>query len=322
MDLQLPEVSKVDKVAVLGVGTMGSGWVAQAASRGVGVVCGDKDPGALERMLGQVEGLLGILVKKGSLEADQVQPAMQRITRLDPGGTEVLIRQMASREPALFIEVVLEQIPLKQEVFRLAGELFGENVVLGSNTSSVLCRHLSTASGHPDRTIVIHGMNPVPLMDGVECVMTEGADPAVHDWVFGLLSGWGKTPFDAPDRPGFLVNRIMMPTWYQCIEDIEQGLTTVGNLDLGMKVSVSHPQGGLLLLDWIGLPIMIEVGLAILAETSDPRYRPPHLLRRMVEDGYTGRSGAHGGFYDWTERKNPKPRPPEFFAGLMKLAKS
>lgn len=316
MTLVLPDLGKFKRLAVLGAGTMGTGWITQGAARGVEVVCADKKQSSLDSMTGLSGKLLSIMAKPkvGLLEESEVEPAKGRITCLDPSDdTETLIKGLAECEPDLFIEVVDEKLGLKQEIFELAAQHFGPNVVLASNTSSVLCRRLAAATGQPDRTIVLHGMNPVPLMGGVECVIAEDADPTTRDWCFELFEGWGKEPFRAPDRPGFLINRIMMPAWFQMIEDIQERLVRVQDVDRGFRSSVSHPQGGLYLLEQIGLKIMWQVGEAILDETSDPRYRAPLLLVEMVKAGFLGKMGDKGGFYDWTEPKNPKPRDLEFF---------
>ncbi len=305
--MNLPAVGSVRKVAVLGVGTMGVGWITQLIARGVSVMCGDTSEAALSSVMDRAHKLLSLMVKKQLLTEPEVELALQRVTGITATDPESILNEMSHWQPDIFLEVVTEDVRVKRQIFGRAGQLFEPSIVFWSNTSTLLCRELGQASGRPDRMINTHGMNPVPLMACVEVVPGRETSEAVRDWTVELLRHWVKTPFLAPDVPGFSINRICIPMWNAATASIQQGLSTVEDLDTGMRGSVGFPQGVLLIQDMIGLDVMLLATQALLDQTNDPRYEPPHLLRAMVSAGQLGRKSGRG-FYEWGEGK-PKAVP-------------
>ncbi len=182
-----------------------------------------------------------------------------------------------------------------------------ETVIFWSNTSSLDIDILGQAAGRPDRSIISHGMNPVPLMDGVEVVPGRETSPDTIEFTRKTLLEMGKAPFLAPNIPGFWVNRLLIPQMLDAVRLLEAGKIAVGDGDIGLQTGLGHPQGTFKLGDFISTPTMLRVAFEMYQATGDPRLYPPLLLMRMVKNGeYGARSGK--GFYDWSDAKNPRPR--------------
>jgi 3-hydroxybutyryl-CoA dehydrogenase len=193
---------------------------------------------------------------------------------------------------------------------RVLGEIcpqLPENVYFWSNTSSLDIDELGEASGRPERSIVTHGMNPVPMMPGVEVVPGSKTTAETLEFTRQALIGMNKQAFVGPNIPGFWVNRLLMPQMIDAMRFLEQGKIRVEDGDVGLKTSLGHPQGTFKLADFVTLPTMLRVALEMFQASGDPRLYPPMILMRMVNAGENGASTGMG-FYDWSEPRNPKPR--------------
>jgi 3-hydroxyacyl-CoA dehydrogenase len=203
--------------------------------------------------------------------------------------------------------VIFEDMALKCKVL---GELLPqlpENVVFWSNTSSLDIDVMAEAGGRPEKSIVTHGMNPVPMMPGVEVVPGTKTDAETVEMTRKTLLEMRKKPFLAPNIPGFWVNRLLVPQMLDAVRLLEQGKITVEDGDVGLNTSLGHPQGTFKLHDFVTAPTMLRVAVEMYQASNDPRLYPPLTLIRMVQKGENGLSSGMG-FYDWSDPRNPKPR--------------
>jgi 3-hydroxyacyl-CoA dehydrogenase len=283
---------------------MGRGWMVQCAMAGHEVHCFDTVEKTLEGSLPFVEKLVGKVAKRQKIEDPEVtSKAMSLIkTYGDLNGF-----MDAAKGSEVFLECIFEDIDLKCSVL---GELLPqlpENVVFWSNTSSLNIDILARAGGRPAKSIVTHGMNPVPMMPGVEVVPCEETTGDTVEFTREALQQMGKAPFLAPNIPGFWVNRLLMPQMLDAVRLLEQGRIQVEDGDIGLNTSLGHPQGTFKLHDFISTPTMLRVGLEMYQASSDPRLYPPLMLMRMVKNGEFGASSGKG-FYDWSDPRNPRAR--------------
>jgi 3-hydroxyacyl-CoA dehydrogenase len=292
------------KIAILGTGVMGRGWMVQCAMAGHEVHCFDTVEETLEGSLPFVEKLVGKVAKRQKIEDPEVTAKAMSLIKTygDLNGF-----MDAAKGSEVFLECIFEDIDLKCSVL---GELLPqlpENVVFWSNTSSLNIDILARAGGRPAKSIVTHGMNPVPMMSGVEVVPCEETSGETVEFTRKALQEMGKAPFLAPNIPGFWVNRLLMPQMLDAVRLLEQGKIQVDDGDVGLNTSLGHPQGTFKLHDFISTPTMLRVGLEMYQASSDPRLYPPLLLMRMVKNGEFGASSGKG-FYDWSDPRNPKAR--------------
>ncbi len=180
-------------------------------------------------------------------------------------------------------------------------------VVFWSNTSSLDINPMAEAGGRPDRSIITHGMNPVPLMPGVEVVPGDKTSAQTVEFTRQTLLDMKKAPFLAPNIPGFWVNRLLVPQMLDAVRLLEQGKIKVEDGDIGLNTSLGHPQGTFKLHDFVTAPTMLRVALQMYQASNDPRMYPPLTLMRMVKNGEFGANSGKG-FYDWSDPRSPKAR--------------
>jgi len=307
--LILPNVDEVGTIACFGTGTMFRGWAALFLSAGLRVVAYDPIAAARASAQADVEKFVAWLHAKGKLlpQTAGADPSaiMRNLTILDD------LSGFANLHPEIAFEIVTENRDLKAKVFAQMNELFGPQVIFWSNTSGITT--IADISGRPDRTLVTHGMNPPHLTKAVEVVPHELLDPAVLDFTHRFLrERLGKITFNAPNVPGFLVNRLGIPFWLNVIFLIEEEGTSVQDIDTGITGSLGHPQGPCLLMDLIGLDVMKLVSddmyNAEVRSRFEDQFETPELLDSMVECGNLGKKSGKG-FYDWSDPKNPQPIP-------------
>lgn len=291
--------------AIDGVGVMGAGWTAQIVGSSHEAICYDVNGAALETLKERVKDLLGKMARKLKIEdEDFVEKGLSAITICR--SEEEFIRE--AQRADFFLEVIFEDMKLKCEVLSRILPQLPERVIFLSNTSSLDIDVMAEATGRPDRAIVTHGMNPVPLMPAVELVAGKKTSEETLERVRTLLEDMGKKPFLAPNIPGFLVNNLFIPFANAAIKLLQLGLVKVEDADIGLKYSLGHPQGVFLLLDYITIPTMLRVAQEMFAATQDPRMEPPKMLVEMYKNGEWGRGCESGlGFYDWNGEK-PVPR--------------
>lgn len=207
----------------------------------------------------------------------------------------------------VFLEAIFEDLKLKCSVLGEFLPQLPQKIIFWSNTSSLDINVMAEAAKRPERSIVTHGMNPVPMMPGVEVVPGKKTSAETIDYTRKILLEMKKAPFLAPNIPGFWVNRLLVPQMLDAVRLLEQGKIKVEDGDVGLNTSLGHPQGTFKLHDFVTVPTILRVALEMYQATDDPRMYPPLLLIRMVKNGEHGANTGKG-FYDWTDPRNPKPR--------------
>ncbi len=279
---------KIQRIGVVGAGTMGNGIAQVFAQAGFDVRLVDAASGALDRARSSIEKSVAKLVEKGRLTATERDGALQRLST----GTNVDL--LADSD--YVVEAIFEDKQAKQSLFARLDQLTRPDVILASNTSSISITTLGAATNRPDRVLGMHFMNPVPLMSLVELIRGQATSPESMLTAAELCIRLNKTAVEASDYPGFIANRVLMPMVNEAIFAVMEGVGTADAIDTVMKLGMNHPMGPLTLADFIGLDVCLAI-LEVLHEgLGDPKYRPCPLLRRMVAAGHLGRKSGQG-FY-------------------------
>jgi 3-hydroxybutyryl-CoA dehydrogenase len=292
------------KFAILGTGIMGRGWITQCAMTGHEVHCFDANPDILAGVGSGCDKLAATVAKKFKIDdPDFVAKAARNITTYQDKGAFI----QAAKDCDVFLEVIFEDLKLKCKVLADFLPQLSENVIFWSNTSSLDINPMAEAGGRPQRSIITHGMNPVPLMSGVEVVPGDKTTAETVEFTRRTLLDMKKAPFLAPNIPGFWVNRLLVPQMLDAVRLLEQGKIRVEDGDIGLNTSLGHPQGTFKLHDFVTAPTMLRVALQMYQASNDPRMYPPLTLMRMVKNGEFGASSGQG-FYDWSDPRKPKAR--------------
>jgi 3-hydroxybutyryl-CoA dehydrogenase len=285
----MTSLGTVETVGVLGAGQMGSGIAQVAATHGYDVVLQDLERQYVDAGLDTIERSLGRLVDRETLDSAAADAARERIS----GTTDFGDLSAAD----LVVEAVVEDMAVKQEVFADLADVTDDGVVLATNTSTLSITSIAAATDRPHRVVGLHFMNPVALMDGVEVVAGEktGEDTVAlaHDFAESV----GKTTWEADDKPGFVVNRVLMPWINEGIRLYDEGVATRNDIDRGLKLGTNVPMGPLELADHIGLDVVLDASETLQEHLGD-RYRPAYLLRRKVDAGDLGKKTGQG-FYEY-----------------------
>ena len=278
----------IQRIGVVGAGTMGNGIAQVFAQAGFEVRLVDAAAGALDRARSSIEKSLAKLVEKSRLTDAERTATLERLTT----GTNV----DALTDSDYVVEAIFEDRQVKQSLFARLDQLTRPDVILSSNTSSISITTLGAATNRPDRVLGMHFMNPVPLMSLVELIRGQATSADSMLVAAELCMRLNKTAVEASDYPGFIANRILMPMINEAIFALMEGVGTADSIDKVMKLGMNHPMGPLTLADFIGLDVCLAI-LEVLHEgLGDPKYRPCPLLRRMVAAGHLGRKSGHG-FY-------------------------
>jgi 3-hydroxybutyryl-CoA dehydrogenase len=281
----------IKKVGVLGCGLMGSGIAQVCAQAGCTTVVREVSETLLKKGLAGVERFLSRGVEKGKMEPAEKDAAMSHLS-----GTTAL---EDLGESDLIIEAIIENVDAKREVFEKLDRICPAEAIFASNTSSLPITEIMTVTGRRGRFVGLHFFNPVPLMNLVEVVRTIETDPSVIETVTAFARSLGKTPVQAHDRSGFIVNRLLVPYILDAIRALEEGVGSIEDIDTGMTLGCGHPMGPLTLLDLVGLDTTYYIANIMFEEFRERRFAPPPLLKRMVLAGYHGRKSGMG-FYDYS----------------------
>jgi 3-hydroxybutyryl-CoA dehydrogenase len=277
-------------VGVLGCGLMGTGIAQVSAAAGYRTIVREVEDSLVSAGLGRIEKFLAGGVEKGKLTADDKAKTLANLsgtTRLEElKGCDIVI------------EAIIENIDEKASSYATLDSVLPEHAVLCSNTSSLCITELAARTKRPDRFAGLHFFNPVPLMKLVEVVRGLATSDATYQSVFAFAQTLGKEPVTAPDRPGFIVNRLLVPYLLDAIRAYEHGLGTVEDIDKGMKLGCGYPMGPFTLLDFVGLDTTYYIANIMFDEYREPAYAPPPLLKRMVLAGRLGRKSGEG-FYKY-----------------------
>ncbi|MBI4238180.1 MAG: 3-hydroxybutyryl-CoA dehydrogenase [Deltaproteobacteria bacterium] len=277
-------------IGVTGAGQMGAGIAQVFAQAGLRVVLHDVAPAALERAVTGIGKSLAKLKEKGKLP-EEPAAILARLT------TTTQLGDFAAAD--FVVEAVPEQVALKMQLFSELDRVLRAGVTIASNTSSIAISALAAATQRPANVIGMHFMNPVPLMPCVEVIRSAATGDAAFTAVQTLVQRVGKTMVVSRDRPGFIVNRILMPMINEAAYALQEALATREDIDTAMKLSCNFPMGPLTLADFIGLDTVVAILNVMHDGLKDPKYVPCPLLNEYVAKGWTGKKAGRG-FYPYS----------------------
>ena len=282
----------MNKVAVIGSGTMGNGIAHVFAQNGFPVSLIDISEEALNKAVGTISKNLDRIIAKGNLTEEEKKQTLQNITTYTS-------TQEGVRDVDLVVEAATENVDLKLKIFRDLNSFTKPEAILASNTSSISITKIASVTDRPDQVIGMHFMNPVPVMKLVEVIRGYSTSDEVTAQVVALSKQLGKVPAEANDYPGFVANRILMPMINEAIYSLFEGVAGVEEIDTIMKLGMAHPMGPLQLADFIGLDVCLSILNVLHDGFGNPKYAPCPLLVNMVQAGHKGiKSGK--GFYSWS----------------------
>ena len=276
----------IQKLAVIGAGTMGNGIAQVCALAGINVTLIDISDEALAKGLSALTSNLDRQLRKETITAAEKQGALARIS---------LSTDYAALNGAeLVIEAATENLELKKRILKRIDDTVSDDCVIATNTSSLSITELAAVVNHPARFIGLHFFNPVPMMALLEVIRGLQTSDATHALALKLAEHIGKSAVTARNSPGFVVNRILCPMINEAIFVLQEGLANAKDIDTGMQLGCNHPIGPLALADLIGLDTLLAIMESFHDGFNDPKYRPAQLLKEMVAAGYLGRKSGRG----------------------------
>lgn len=281
-------------VGVVGAGQMGRGIAQVALQAGHHVWLLDVDQARAEAGRQGVERDLRRRVQRGKLEAAHTDEWLHRLRVSD----DLTMLATAS----VVIEAASEDVALKSALFARLDRAAERASILASNTSSIAIGRLAAATQRPERVVGIHFMNPAPAMPLVEIICALQTSVATHRRALAWAQQLGKTPITVQDRPGFVVNRLLLPLLNEACFALQEGLASAEDIDAAIHLGLNHPLGPLALADLIGLDTVLAIAELLHCELGEDKYRPAPLLRSYVLAGRLGRKSGRG-FYDYEEQK-------------------
>jgi len=280
----------IKKVGVLGCGLMGAGIAQVSAAAGYRTLVREVEEPVLKKGMSRIEKFLAGGVEKGKLTAQDRETTLANLA----GTTR--IEDLAGCD--LVIEAIVENIDEKARTYVALEPLLAAEAIVCSNTSSLCITELASKTRRPDRFAGLHFFNPVPIMKLVEVIRGLSTSEDTYRAVFRFAESLGKEPITAPDKPGFIVNRLLVPYLLDAIRAYEHGFGTIEDIDKGMTLGCGYPMGPFTLLDFVGLDTTYYIANIMFDEYREPAYAPPPLLKRMVLAGRLGRKSGQG-FYKY-----------------------
>jgi len=281
----------MEKIVVIGAGTMGNGIAHTAAASGFATTLIDVSDEFLQRGMKTISSNLQRGVDKGKMTAEEKQTVLDRIQ-----STTDIDSAVANAD--IVIEAIIENLAAKVQLFERLDKLTKPECILASNTSSISITKMAAATKRPEKVIGMHFMNPVPVMTLVEVIRGIATSDDTYQRVEDLSKRMGKTAIEVNDYPGFISNRVLMPMINEAIFTLYEGVATADAIDGVMKLGMNHPMGPLTLADFIGLDVCLAILRVLEDGFGDPKYRPCPLLVKMVDAGWLGRKSGRG-FYDY-----------------------
>ena len=283
-------VEGIQKVAVIGAGTMGTQIAQVFASYGFRVILRDINDEILRRSVEEIRsGRFGLngLVQKGKITQTEATATMSRIETT----TDML---QAVKDADFVIEAVPENIELKKKIFEDVDEACPSDTILASNTSSMSISEIATATKMPERIVGMHFFNPVPIMKLVEVIKgIRSSNEAVHV-TFELSKKIGHVPIVCKDTPAFVASRILIAAVNEAFWLLQDGVATIEDIDTACKLGLGWPMGIFELCDLTGLDVNLNILGYMQKETGDPKYRAPLIMKNMVRGGYLGKKVGKG----------------------------
>jgi 3-hydroxybutyryl-CoA dehydrogenase len=282
----------MNKIAVIGAGTMGNGIAHTFAQFGYRVLLIDTSPAGLQKGLDTITKNLDRQVAKEVIKAEEKTEILNRITPLQQIDHSVA-------DCALVVEAASENFSIKASIFKQLDSICNADCILASNTSSISITRIAAETQRADKVIGMHFMNPVPVMKLVEVIKGYSTSEETTEKVLSYSRSLNKIPVPANDYPGFVANRILMPMINEAILSLQEGVAGVAEIDQIMKLGMAHPMGPLQLADFIGLDICLSILRVLHEGFGNPKYAPAALLVNMVTAGHLGVKSKIG-FYDYS----------------------
>ncbi|MDK2803310.1 MAG: 3-hydroxybutyryl-CoA dehydrogenase [Peptostreptococcaceae bacterium] len=278
------------KICVIGSGTMGNGIVQTFATKGHKVVIKGHRQESLDKAIASLDKGLSKLVEKGKITSEDKDITMSNIS------TTLAYEDI--KDADLVIEAIVEDIKVKETVFKELDEICEDKTILATNTSSLSITEIASFTKRPEKVIGMHFFNPVPVMKLTEIITGQKTSVETFDTVFKIASDIGKVPVRVEESPGFVVNRILVPMINEAVGILSENVASKEDIDESMKLGANHPIGPLALADLIGLDVCLAIMEVLYNEFSDSKYRPHPLLKKMVRANNLGRKTGKG-FYEY-----------------------
>ncbi len=278
----------IQKVMVIGAGQMGSGIAQVCAQAGYEVKLNDREEKFFDRGFQTISKNLSRNVEKGRMTEDDKQAVLNKISKS--------LSIDDANDVDLVIEAAVENMEIKQSIFKQLDSIAPAHAILATNTSSLPITEIAAATNRPEQVIGMHFMNPVPVMKLVEIIRGLATNDEVYAAIEEMTKKLSKVPVEVNDFPGFVANRVLMPMINEAIYTLYEGVATKEAIDDVMKMGMNHPMGPLQLADFIGLDTCLYIMEVLHEGFGDSKYRPCPLLRKYVKAGWLGKKTGRG-FY-------------------------
>lgn len=276
----------MEKIFILGAGTMGAGIAQAFAAKGYEVIIRDIKDEFVDRGLAGIKKGLTKLVDKGKMTKEVMEELLSRIS----GTTDMNLADDCD----LVVEAAIENMEIKKQIFAELDRICKPEAILASNTSSLSITEVAAATNRPDKVIGMHFFNPAPVMKLVEIIKGMATSQETFDKVKEVSLAIGKEPVEVAEAPGFVVNRILIPMINEACGILAEGIASAEDIDKAMMLGANHPMGPLALGDLIGLDVCLAIMDVLYKETGDSKYRAHSLLRKYVRAGWLGRKSGRG----------------------------
>jgi 3-hydroxybutyryl-CoA dehydrogenase len=281
---------EIDRVGVVGLGTMGAGIAQVCLQAGLEVVGREVSPELGEKARGRIDHYLSRGVEKGRLTHPEKDAALGRLT---------LVTELANLDSCqLVIEAAFEDLGIKRELFGELQKLVAPDAILATNTSALSVTEIADATSSRERVVGLHFFNPAPVLPLVEVIRTAHTSDEVFDAAYAFVKRIGKEPVACNDTPGFIVNRILIPLLNDCVRVLDESRVAPDDVDRAMRFGANWPIGPCALIDLIGIDVHVHASEALHAALGEERMAPPERLLRMQQAGHLGRKTGRG-FYEY-----------------------
>jgi 3-hydroxybutyryl-CoA dehydrogenase len=280
----------IERVGVIGAGTMGNGIAQVFARSGHRVILCDVEQKLLDGGVATITKSLDREIAKNKITDTEKSETLKRI--------QPTLERARLAECDFIVEAASEKLEIKSELLRDLDRICRPEVILASNTSSISITKLGAVTRRPQKVIGMHFFNPVPVMKLVEIVRGLATSNETFQMVRELALKLEKTPVEVNDAPGFVSNRVLMPLLNEAMYTVMEGVATPEAVDEIFKLGMNHPMGPLTLADFIGLDVCLDIMRVLHNGLGDPKYRPCPLLVKMVDAGWLGKKSGRG-FYEY-----------------------